>query len=87
MRQRSQERGRQMRVSVKELLRNFSRLSDKALHEPLIISKNGRDRLVLVSVEEYNLMRDMIGSAPSSRARSGAELSDEAETGEKSKSA
>jgi prevent-host-death family protein len=52
-----------MRVSVKELLRNFSLLSDKALHEPLIITKNGRDRLVLVSIDEYNLMRDMIGRA------------------------
>ncbi len=52
-----------MRVSVKELLRNFSLLSDKALYEPVIITKNGRDRLVLVSVEEYNLMRDMIGGA------------------------
>jgi prevent-host-death family protein len=52
-----------MRVSVKELLRNFSLLSDKALQEPLIITKNGRDRLVLVSVDEYNLMRDMIGRA------------------------
>jgi prevent-host-death family protein len=48
-----------MRVSVKELLRNFSRLSDKALSEPVIITKNGRDRLVLVSIEEYSMLRDM----------------------------
>jgi len=57
-----------MRVSVKELLRNFSLLSDKALNEPIIIAKNGRDRLVLVSVEEYLLMRDTIGSATTSGA-------------------
>ena len=55
-----------MRVSVKELLRNFSRLSDKALSEPVIITKNGRDRLVLVSIEEYLMLSDMTGgeSAP-----------------------
>jgi prevent-host-death family protein len=50
-----------MRVSVKELLRNFSRLSDKALSEPVIITKNGRDRLVLVSIEEYSMLSDMTG--------------------------
>ena len=52
-----------MRVSVKELLRNFSRLSDKALSEPVIITKNGRDRLVLVSIEEYLMLSDMTGGA------------------------
>ena len=52
-----------MRVSVKELLRNFSRLSDKALSEPVIITKNGRDRLVLVSIEEYSMLSDMTSGA------------------------
>ena len=52
-----------MRVSVKELLRNFSRLSDKALSEPVIITKNGRDRLVLVSMEEYSMLSDMTSGA------------------------
>jgi len=61
-----------MRVSVKELLRNFSLLSDKALNEPVIITKNGRDRLVLLSVDEYLLMRDMIGPD----ARTSANVSD-----------
>jgi prevent-host-death family protein len=50
-----------MRVSVKELLRNFSLLSDKALSEPVIITKNGRDRLVLVSIEEYLMLKDLVG--------------------------
>ena len=53
-----------MRVSVKELLRNFSRLSDKALSEPVIITKNGRDRLVLLSIEEYSILSDMTSGAP-----------------------
>jgi prevent-host-death family protein len=65
-----------MRVSVKELLRNFSRLSDKALSEPVIITKNGRDRLVLVSIEEYSMLRDMTGgaSAPDSAVDPGADV-------------
>ena len=57
-----------MRVSVKDLLRNFSLLSDKALNEPVIITKNGRDRLVLVSMDEYSLMRDLIGADSRTRA-------------------
>jgi PHD/YefM family antitoxin component YafN of YafNO toxin-antitoxin module len=28
-------------------------LADKALSEPLIITKNGRDRLVILSADEY----------------------------------
>ena len=42
-----------MKVSTAELVRNFGQLSDKALTEPLTITKNGRDRLILLSVEEY----------------------------------
>ncbi|TXN25162.1 type II toxin-antitoxin system Phd/YefM family antitoxin [Methylobacterium sp. WL9] len=41
------------RVSSKELVRNFGSLSDRALSEPVAITRNGRDRLVLLSVEEY----------------------------------
>jgi prevent-host-death family protein len=58
-----------MRVSVKELLRNFSLLSDKALSEPVIITKNGRDRLVLVSIEEYMMLKDVVdGGAAANNA-------------------
>jgi prevent-host-death family protein len=42
-----------MKVSTAELMRNFGPLADKALTEPLTITKNGRDRLVLLSTEEY----------------------------------
>jgi prevent-host-death family protein len=65
-----------MRVSVKELLRNFSRLSDKALSEPVIITKNGRDRLVLVSIEEYSMLTDMMAgeSAPKAAVDSETEV-------------
>ena len=43
----------EMKVSTAELVRNFGALADKALGEPVTITKNGRDRLVLLSVEEY----------------------------------
>lgn len=47
-----------MKVSTAEFVRNFGPLSDKALVEPVTITKNGRERLVLLSVEEYErLMR------------------------------
>jgi PHD/YefM family antitoxin component YafN of YafNO toxin-antitoxin module len=43
------------RVSTVELIRNFSAHGDAALAGPVIITKNGRDRLVLISIEQYNL--------------------------------
>lgn len=45
------------RVSSAELVRNFSELADQALAEPLIITKNGRDRLVLLAVEDYHRLK------------------------------
>lgn len=41
------------RVTSAEFVRNFSELSDQALAEPLTITKNGRDRLVVIAAEEY----------------------------------
>src|ERR1035437_6855921 len=40
-------------VTSAEFQRNLGLYQDKALAEPVIITKNGRERLVLVSVEEY----------------------------------
>ena len=42
-----------MRVSSAEFLKKYGALSDKALSEPITITRNGRDRLVLVSAEEF----------------------------------
>ncbi|RAI45151.1 type II toxin-antitoxin system prevent-host-death family antitoxin [Rhodoplanes roseus] len=42
-----------MKVSTADFIRNFGSLSDKALSEPVTITKNGRDRLVVLSAEEY----------------------------------
>jgi hypothetical protein len=42
-----------MRVSSAEFIKNYGRLSDTALAEPVTITRNGRDRLVVISVDEY----------------------------------
>ena len=42
-----------MRVTTAEFIKNYGSLADRALTEPVTITKNGRDRLVVVSVEEY----------------------------------
>jgi prevent-host-death family protein len=48
---------RAMRISSAEFQRQFGALSDKALTEPLTITRNGRDALVLLSVEEYERLK------------------------------
>jgi prevent-host-death family protein len=45
------------KVTSAELVRNFSELSDQALTEPIIITKNGRDRLVLLAIEDYQRLK------------------------------
>lgn len=42
-----------MKVSTAEFIKNYGSLADKALSEPVIVTKNGRDRLVVISAEEY----------------------------------
>jgi len=42
-----------MKVSTAEFIKNYGALADKALGEPVTITKNGRDRLVVISAEEY----------------------------------
>jgi hypothetical protein len=46
-----------MRVSSAEFIKNYGTLTDKALAEPVTITRNGRDRLVLLSVEEYERLK------------------------------
>ena len=41
------------RVTSRDFQRNFGRFQDEALRAPLSITRNGRERLVLLSVEEY----------------------------------
>lgn len=47
------------RVTVTEFKNNIGTFSDAAMHEPVIITSHQRDRLVLMSVEEY---RRLIGT-------------------------
>jgi hypothetical protein len=46
-----------MRVTTAEFIKGYGTLADRALSEPVTITKNGRDRLVLLSVEEYERLR------------------------------
>jgi PHD/YefM family antitoxin component YafN of YafNO toxin-antitoxin module len=42
-----------MRVSTAEFFKGYGTLADRVLIEPVTITKNGRDRLVVISAEEY----------------------------------
>ena len=46
-----------LKVTSTEFQARFGQLADKALTEPVTITKNGHDRLVLISAEEYARMR------------------------------
>lgn len=61
-----------MRVSSAEFLKSYGALSDKALTEPVTITRNGRDRLVLMSAGEFERI-----SRYAPRSRAIEELSDE----------
>ena len=45
------------KVTSREFQRNFGRFQDEALKSPLSITRNGRDRLVLLSVGEYERLK------------------------------
>ena len=44
-------------ASAGEVVRQFSHYSDVALSEPLVITRNGRPRNVMISVEEYERLK------------------------------
>jgi len=44
-------------TSAAELVRQFSHYSDLALKEPVFVTKNGRERNVLLSVDEYERLK------------------------------
>jgi prevent-host-death family protein len=46
-----------VRVSSAEFQKNFGRHQDEALKQPVIVTRNGRDRTVLISVEEYHRLK------------------------------
>ena len=46
------------RVSATEFKNNIGAFSDAAMDEPIIITSHHRDRLVLMSAEEYRRLTD-----------------------------
>ena len=45
------------KVSASEFQQAFGALSDKARHEPVVITKHGRDSLVVMSAEEWQRLK------------------------------
>jgi prevent-host-death family protein len=45
------------RVTASEFQHAFGALSDKARHEPVVITKHGRDSLVVMAAEEWNRLK------------------------------
>ena len=56
-------------VTTAELIRSFGTYSDIALNEPLVITKNARQRLVLLNVDEYNVFRHAVIRRRAQRAK------------------
>jgi hypothetical protein len=46
-----------MRITTAEFIKHYGTLADRALSEPVTITKNGRDRLVVLSAAEYERLR------------------------------
>ena len=44
-------------TSAGDLVRQFSHYSDLALAQPVVVTKNGRPRNVLISIEEYDRLK------------------------------
>jgi len=46
-----------VKVTTADFIKNYGSLADKALIEPVTITKNGRDRLVILSADEYERLK------------------------------
>lgn len=46
-------------TSAGDLVRQFSHFSDVALAQPVVVTKNGRPRNVLISVDEYERLKQL----------------------------
>jgi prevent-host-death family protein len=46
-----------VKVSAAEFQRNIGRYQDMALTQPVAVTRNGRERTVLISVEEYERLK------------------------------
>jgi len=63
-----------MRVTTADFIKNYGRLADRALMEPVTITKNGHDRLVVLSAEEYDRLKRRERRVVSAGELSDAEL-------------
>ena len=70
-----------MRVTTADFIKRYGALADRAIAEPVTITKNGRDRLVLISAEEYDrlLRRDRRAIRPEELAEADLALIGKAE--------
>ena len=46
-----------IKVSAAEFQRNIGRYQDMALAQPVAVTRNGRERTVMISVEEYQRLK------------------------------
>ncbi|MEW9807007.1 type II toxin-antitoxin system Phd/YefM family antitoxin [Mesorhizobium sp. ZMM04-5] len=46
-----------IKVSSAEFQRNIGRYQDLALTQPIAVTRNGRERTVMISTEEYNRLK------------------------------
>jgi prevent-host-death family protein len=46
-------------VSSADFQRQIGRIQDQALIAPIMVTRNGRDRLVLLSAEEYRRLKNL----------------------------
>ncbi len=46
-----------IKVSAAEFQRNIGRYQDVALTQPVVVARNGRERTVMISVEEYHRLK------------------------------
>jgi prevent-host-death family protein len=46
-----------IRVSAAEFQRNIGRYQDLVLTQPVAVTRNGRERTVMISVEEYHRLK------------------------------
>jgi PHD/YefM family antitoxin component YafN of YafNO toxin-antitoxin module len=46
-----------IKVSTAEFIKHYGAMADRALAEPVTITKNGRDRLVVLSADEYGRLK------------------------------
>lgn len=45
------------KVSSAQFLKSYGRISEQALREPVTITSHGRERLVLISADEYRRLK------------------------------